>query len=89
MARYLIESPHTDAECLQALDEVLKGGKGMLSKWDWGCMAGDHRGWAIVETDTESAALNMVPSVVRSKAHVVRLNKFTPNDLEQAHKMKV
>ena len=85
MARYLIESPHTPDECLTALDEVLDQGSDMLAKYDWGCMSGDHRGWAVVEAESDSGALEMVPSVVRGKAHVVPLNKFTAKDIAEAH----
>jgi hypothetical protein len=86
MARFLVESPHTAAQCLQALDEVLAQGPDTLAKYDWGCMAGDHRGWAIVEASSESEVRNMIPSLVRGKAKIVKLNKFTAKDIASFHK---
>ena len=41
---YLIESPHTKEECLQALDDVLARGPEFLARFEWGCMSGDHTG---------------------------------------------
>ena len=84
---YLIESPHTKEECLQALDETLARGPQNLAQFDWGCMAGQHVGWATVNAGSESEARNMVPSVVRDKARIVAVNKFTPDQIESFHKM--
>jgi hypothetical protein len=84
---YLIESPHSEEECLQALDETLARGPRFLAQFDWGCMAGQHTGWATVEAGSESEARNMVPTVVRSKARIIPLNKFTPDQIKSFHKM--
>jgi hypothetical protein len=85
MAKYMIESPHTEEECLQALDETLGKGSDLLAKFDWGCMAGEHTGWAIVEAGSESAARNMIPTFVRSRARVVKVDKFTPQQIKSFH----
>ena len=82
---YLIESPHSKDECLQALDEVLARGPRFLAQFDWGCMAGQHIGWATVEADSESEARSMVPTVVRSKARIVPVSKFTPEQIKSFH----
>jgi hypothetical protein len=49
MERFLIETPHTDEECLSLLDQILA--MGYLHNFDWGCEDGDHTGWAIIEAD--------------------------------------
>ena len=85
MAKYLIESPHTEEECLQALDETLGKGSDLLAKFDWGCTSGEHTGWAVVEAGNESAARNMVPAFVRSKARIVKVDKFTPQQIKSFH----
>ncbi|MBI5810418.1 MAG: hypothetical protein HZB21_04425, partial [Deltaproteobacteria bacterium] len=54
MSRYLIESPHTKEECLRALDETLAKGAQILNKFDWGCVAGDHTGYALIECENDS-----------------------------------
>jgi hypothetical protein len=82
---YLIESSHSKEECLQALDDVLARGPGFLSKFDWGCMTVDHTGWAVVEAPNDTAARSMVPAVVRGKARVVEVTKFTPDQIRSFH----
>src|SRR6266536_2265553 len=78
MATYLIESPHTAEECLRAMDEVLAQGSDVLARYNWGCGAGVHSGWVTVEAATEVDARRTVPTFVRSKAHVVQVGRYTP-----------
>ena len=84
---YHIESPHSKEECLEALDEVLARGPQFLAQFDWGCMAGQHVGWATVDAGSESEARNMIPAVVRNKARIIPVNKFTPTEIESFHTM--
>ena len=60
---------------------------GYLNNFDWGCKSGVHSGWAIIEAEDENQARLAVPSFVRSKARVVKINKFGGNkgSFEQAH----
>jgi hypothetical protein len=83
MDRYLIETTHSDEECLGLLDQVLA--MGYLHNFDWGCEDGDHTGWAIIEADNREQAMLAVPSMVRSKARVVKLNKFSDEDVQRLH----
>jgi hypothetical protein len=85
MAQYLIESPHTKEECLAALDELATKPQ-ILEKFAFGCAAGEHTGYGMVEAQTESAAKEMVPSVVREKARVHPLSRFTVEQIQQFHK---
>ena len=82
-AQYLVLSPHTDAECLQTIDDTSK--LGSLSKWQFGCMDGDHTGYLITTATDAQAALAMVPASVRGKARAVKLHTFTPAELKAAH----
>jgi len=84
MAKYMLEEPHTPEECLKALDETLA--KGLLDKAEFGCNAGVHNSWTIVEAASDAEAKEMVPSFLRAKARVVKLNKFTPEQLKEFHK---
>ena len=61
MEKYFIESKHTQEECLRALDEILAKGPDALSKVEWGCMAGDHTGYSIVEARSDSRVWAMYP----------------------------
>lgn len=79
MNRYLIESPHTAKECASLLTQVLA--MGYLHCFDWGCKVGEHAGWAIIEAESESHARLAVPPLVRERARVVRLTKFSDEDV--------
>jgi hypothetical protein len=88
MASYLLESPHTDAECLRALDEISAGTRGpeLLKKMHFGCMAGVHTGWAVVEADSEVAARDLLPAFLRSRAKAVKVGLFTKEQIKGFHK---
>jgi len=76
---YLIEAAHSPDECAQAMDEALARGPRFLARFDWGCVEGEHTGWATVEAEDASEARSMVPAVVRSRARVVRVGKASPD----------
>jgi hypothetical protein len=83
MNRYLIETPHTGAECVELLDQILA--MGYLHHFEWGCKAGEHTGWAIIEAENDKQARLAVPPLVRDKARVVRVNKFEDEDVKSFH----
>ncbi len=88
MAQYLVKLPHDDAECLKALDEIAEKGSELLPKVYWGCMAGDHTGYAIVDAKSESAAKQMiVDPTIRSNASVTEVKKLTTKEISSFHKM--
>lgn len=83
--KYLIESPHTKEECLKELDGLAAKGDEVLNKFTWGCMAGEHTGFALIEAESERAAREVVPEVVRNKARIHRVASFTRTDVEKFH----
>ena len=85
MAQYFVESPHTKQDCLRALDETVAKGADILDKFSWGCMAGEHTGYAIVEAENESAVQDMIPVFLRDRAHIVKVDKFTPEQIKAYH----
>jgi hypothetical protein len=66
MDRYLVETPHSNANCLALLEEL--NARGYLNNFDWGCKAGVHSGWAIIEAEDEAQAHLSVPPLVRDLA---------------------
>ncbi len=80
MDRYLIETPHTGSECLGLIKEI--NAQGYLWKFDWGCEAGIHCGWAIIDAENEAQARLAVPPLVRSRARTIKLNKFDATTVE-------
>jgi len=83
MNRYLVESVHTEEDCHHVVEQFII--HGYIMHYDWGCESGVHSSWAIVEAENESEALLTIPSLLRSKARAIRLNKFTPQLLQASH----
>jgi hypothetical protein len=77
--------PHTPAQCLAALDAFAAQGKHDLAKFDWGCMDGDHTGYAIVEASSAESALASVPASQRPQARAVKIGKFTVEQIRSLH----
>jgi hypothetical protein len=59
MDRYLIETPHTGSECLDLIK--LLNAQGYLWNFDWGCKAGIHSGWTIIQAENEAQARRCRP----------------------------
>jgi hypothetical protein len=83
MDRFLVISPHTAANCRQALREVHAAG--YITHFDWGCMDGDHTGWVILEAESAKEALMVVPAMQRNSAKVVKLVRFSPAEIATMH----
>lgn len=83
MDRFLVISPHCKEDCARALKETLA--IGYLTHFDWGCRDGEHTGWAIVEAESKAQAMMSVPAYLRGQAHVVRISKFSPNEVLAMH----
>ncbi len=85
MARFLLQAPHTEEECTKALDSIMGQSEALLGRFDWGCEAGEHVGWCIVEAQDDSTALMLLPSTIRDDARATRLNKFTSDEVRSFH----
>jgi hypothetical protein len=85
MARFMIESPHTEEECLRALDEELGKGQDILGKFDFGCKVGDHTAYALVDVNSRNDALNLVPTFLQNKVRIVEVGKITPEMIKSFH----
>ena len=88
MARYMVELPHTEAECLKTLDEILAKGPDYLARFDWACMSGEHNGWAIFEGKNESDVRKMLTTTGQKMARIRKVDKFTPDMIKGAHQHK-
>lgn len=83
MHHYRVVSPHTAEECVTVLDATASAGS--LGKFDFGCMSGDHTGYAMVAAASEKEALELVPASIRGKAKATMVSKFTAEDLKKMH----
>ena len=84
MEKYLIEVPHeaTDSACVNAVNVFLQTGSHFLRQADWGCHDGEHKAWLIVEVENKEQARQIVPSLFRSVAKVIKLHTFTRSEME-------
>jgi len=80
VAQFLVESPHTKEDCDKIVKQTLA--MGFLTHFHWGCVVGDHRGWAMIEAENEKEALLSVPSLIRSKSKAIQIIQFDPREVE-------
>jgi hypothetical protein len=85
MKRYLIETPHKAEDCLKALDEELAMGPKVLGKFEYGCAAGDHTGYAIIDAKTREDAVKLVPTFLQNSAKIVEVATYTPAMIRSFH----
>ncbi len=80
MPQFLVVSPHTKEDCTKVVKLTLA--IGYLTHFHWGCKAGDHTAYAIIEAENEQEALLSIPTVVRNKAKAIRVVQFDPNEVK-------
>lgn len=85
MARFLIEVPHEPEQtaCVRAVQVFLQTGSHFLSNADWGCLDGEHKAWIILEAENKEEAQFVLPPAFRPQAKIVKLNKFTMDDIDE------
>ena len=85
MNRFFIEVPHEEEvlACANAVKILLETGSHFLSHADWGCSDGVHKGWVTVEAETKEQARQMIPAAYRHSAVIVKLNKFSLEEIDE------
>ncbi len=85
MARFLIEVPHEAGRvaCALAVRILLTTGSHFLTHADFGCLDGEHKAWITVEGESKEEVRSILPPSYRSQAKIVKLNKFTPDEIEE------
>ena len=85
MARFLIEVTHEADEraCALAIEILFKTGSHWLTNAEWGCLDGEHKGWVIVDVESKDEARGILPPIYRSKAKIVKLNKFSMEEIRE------
>jgi hypothetical protein len=89
MEKYLIEVPHeaTDSACLNAVNIFLQTGSHFLRQAEWGCHDGEHKAWLIVEALDKEEARQIIPSLFRRVAKIVKLHQYTREEMENITKV--
>ena len=85
MAKFLIEVPHSAevGACARVVQIFLKTGSHFLTHADWGCMDGEHKAWIVADVENKEEACSIVPPALRSQAKIIRLNKFTMEEIDE------
>ncbi len=86
MSQFLVVSPHTAEDCAKVVKLTLA--IGYLTHFHWGCKAGEHCAWAMIEAENEKEALLSVPTIIRDKSRAIKIVQFDPNDVEQWEEIK-
>jgi len=80
---YLVISPHSAEQCLEALDHLVDTRQ--LARWEFGCKHGDHTGYARGQASSPEEILAMVPEDERASARAIALDTFTAEQIRAAH----
>jgi replicative superfamily II helicase len=90
MARFLIELTHEANEeaCTTAIQTLLSTGSHFLTNAEWGCKDGEHRCWIIVDVNSLQEARAILPPVYRHEAKIIKLIRYSLDDLNEALETK-
>ena len=83
---YLVRIPHTPEQCVATLSDIKSKGDVFLSKFQWGCMSGDHTAYAFLEGKSEADVKQMLPKDVQETAKLQNVDKFTSDQIDKIHK---
>jgi hypothetical protein len=83
---YFVQTTHTPEQCLNNLTETKSKGDAFLSKFEFGCMSGNHTGYAFLEGTSEDNVKMMLPKEAQSTAKIFKVDKFTAAQIENLHK---
>jgi hypothetical protein len=63
-------------------------GKGdeFLSKFEFGCLSGDHTGYAFLSGNSEESIRQSLPKDVQTTAKIQKVDKLTSAQIEKFHK---
>ena len=83
---YLVSLKHEAEDCIRLIEDWEKDHRALLAKTEWGCAAGTHSGWVVVEATSEHAAIEQVPASNRTGAKAVMVEVVsTPDHLKKIH----
>ena len=83
---YFVQVPHTKEQCMDALVDMKDKGDALLSKFEYGCMSGDHTAYGFLEATSEEKVKTLLPESELKRAKIVKVNKFTAAEIEKMHK---
>ena len=85
MPQYQITLPHTEEECMAAINTIVTYGTHLLNHAWFGCDDNVHFGWLNVEANTDLEARGILPPALRAQAQVVEVRRYTPEEAKGGH----
>jgi len=85
-ATFFVQAPHTHEQCMQTMVEFKDKGEDFLSKFKFGCMSGDHTGYAFIRGTSEKDVRLMLPASEQKTAKITKVDQFTVDQIEKLHK---
>jgi hypothetical protein len=83
---FLVQVPHTKEQCMNMMSDMKGKGDAFLSKFQFGCMSGDHTAYAFLEGASEESIRQMLPPDEQKAAKIEKVDKFTAAQIEKMHK---
>jgi hypothetical protein len=83
---FLVQIPHTPEQCLSMMDDMKGKGEAFLSKFEFGCMSGDHTAYAFIEAPSADNVKMMLPANEQKTAKITKVDKMTAAQIEKIHK---
>src|SRR5665647_1224738 len=74
---FLVRIPHTPEQCLKMMDDMKGKGDDLLSKFEFGCMDGDHTAYAFLDGTSEDNVRKMLPVSEQQAAKITKVSKMT------------
>jgi hypothetical protein len=84
-SKYLVQIPHIPEQCVNTLTEVKDKGDAFLAKFQFGCMCGDHTGYAFLDGKSESDVRQMLPKELQASAKIEKVDMFTAAQIKKLH----
>lgn len=83
---YFVTTTHTPEQCVNTLSGFKDKGDEFLSKFQFGCMSGNHTAYAFLEGKSEADVKAMLPKDAQATAKVQKVDKFTSDQIVKIHK---
>jgi hypothetical protein len=83
---YFVQTTHTPDQCLNTLGDMKSKGDAFLAKFEFGCLSGNHTGYAFLEGTSEDNVKMMLPKEMQTNAKIQKVDKFTAAQIENLHK---
>jgi hypothetical protein len=86
MNTYFVQMPHNPDQCMNMMTEMKGKGDAFLSKFEFGCMSGNHTAYAFLEGTSEDNVKQMLPKEAQATAKISKVDKLNAKQIEDMHK---